>query len=117
MDSYTRTKNWVVYDVARRQHWPTAASYDDDGYCTGGGYSASDDYEMIVHVCATPESARRAMNEYFTRAKKRDSRMTCWFEPGELKSSVSGNYNGGGYMSAYHHYEIRPAPRIEDRQT
>lgn len=111
----TRTKYWVVYEVAQRQHWPSGG-YDDDGCYTGGGWSESDNYEHVVHAAATPELCRRAMNDFFERAKKRDSRMICKFEDGELVSSRSGNYNGGGYMSAYHHFEIRPAPRIEDRQ-
>jgi hypothetical protein len=101
MDMTTRTKYWVVYEVARRQHWPSGAS---------------DDYEHVVHAAATPELCRRAMNDFFKRAVKRDSRMTCMFEDGQMKSTRSGNYNGGGYMEAYHHFEIRPAPRIEDRQ-
>lgn len=102
---------FVVYDVSQRQHWPSGG--DEDG---NGSWGASESSETAVHASTSPEKCREAMNAYFTRAKVRDSRMTCWFDEGMLKSRTSGNYNGGGYMSAFHHYEIRPAPRIEDRK-
>lgn len=115
--SDTPTTLWVVYDVAKRRHWPVNDSYyDEDGaYVHGSDQGISDDYELVVHVGASPDQCRSEMNEYFTRANKTDYRMTCRFGDGQLQSSTSGNYNGGGYMRAYHHFEIRPAPSIKQR--
>jgi hypothetical protein len=100
---------FVVYACAKRSHWPDR---DDDGYCR------SDNCELAVHVDVSPEACREAMNNYFTEKKNAgDYRMTCWFAPDSMHSTPSGNYNGGGYMSAVHTYEIRRAPRIGGGRT